>query len=682
LGRFNEQAMQAAAGGGGVTYVASAPTEPGVAGNGGRTQVLSWRGPDGWRSHDLSLAHERATAVAELPEWPAFSSNLSLAAVQPLGAFDESLSPLANEQTAYLYDDFQGGGGFSLGVSEACVSSCFTPLVTALNAPGVEFGVSEGGNGNNKSDHCPPDPFCGPQFEAASPNLEHVVVHSKAALTPEGSGGGLFEISDGAITFLGTGAVGAGNDEETNMLSAGSHDVSADGSRVIINTGEKNGGALLLRDSVSGQTLALAGPGSIFLGASADDSRVFFTNENGGPLEECEVVEGESGELECRSGKPLDLSFKASVYAPLPGISEDGSSVYFVSTGVLTGSEKDPGGETAISGQPNLYLSRNGATSLVAVLSSSDNTDWGKDRYLAEPPFPELALKHLTARVSPDGQWVAFESQRPLTGYDNTDASSGKPDTEVYLYHAPTSGEPASLVCASCDPTGARPTGSASVPGWTTEQYQSRYLTDGGRLFFDTSEQLVPQDTNNAEYFYEYEPPAPGAGAGGGSESEAAPANDSCSTGSPTYSALSEGCVDLISTGSSPEPSTFLDATENGDEVFFLTTAQISKRDTDSSYDVYDARVGGSEPEPAKPVECAGDACQPTIAPPENLTPGSLTFIGPGNALYTSPPTTKPAVKKKAAKCAKGKVRDKRGKCTKKSKSKKAKKSNRRGTSS
>ena len=36
--------------------------------------------------------------------------------------------------------------------------------------------------------------------------------------------------------------------------------------------------------------------------------------------------------------------------------------------------------------------------------------------------------------------------------------------------------------------------------------YQSRYLSDGGRLFFNTSEQVSPQDHNHTQDVYEFEP--------------------------------------------------------------------------------------------------------------------------------------------------------------------------------
>src|SRR5664280_437074 len=55
------------------------------------------------------------------------------------------------------------------------------------------------------------------------------------------------------------------------------------------------------------------------------------------------------------------------------------------------------------------------------------------------------------------------------------------------------------------------------------------------------------------------------------------------------------GCVALISSGSSSHESAFLDASESGDDVFILTTAQLGGADTDKSYDVYDAHVCSGE---------------------------------------------------------------------------------------
>src|SRR6266851_872940 len=91
---------------------------------------------------------------------------------------------------------------------------------------------------------------------------------------------------------------------------------------------------------------------------------------------------------------------------------------------------------------------------------------------------------------------------------------------------------------------------AASVPGWTSTDilhalYQSRYLSDSGRLFFNSPDHIVPAAKGVKEKVFEYEP----SGVGG------------CTSGG--------GCVGLISAGAAkagvPEhESAFLDASENG----------------------------------------------------------------------------------------------------------------------
>ncbi len=248
----------------------------------------------------------------------------------------------------------------------------------------------------------------------------------------------------------------------------------------------------------------------------------------------CEVVE-EAGVLKCNT---TDLAPGGGVLGSVIGVSEDGSWVYFAANGVLG---SDPGAvhgtcvsELGSAGREcNLYVEHSSgagweAPKLVAVLSGEDAPDW-------------VSLDGPTARVSPDGGWLAFMSQERLTGYDNTDAVSGKPDEEVFLYDA-AKGE---VVCASCNPSGARPHGieynrittsegglaggdriwgenqwiAGSVPGWTPYAlervlYQSRYLSDSGRLFFNSPDGLVPSDSNGTEDVYEYEPEGDGAKSG------------------------------------------------------------------------------------------------------------------------------------------------------------------------
>ena len=219
-----------------------------------------------------------------------------------------------------------------------------------------------------------------------------------------------------------------------------------------------------MRDVAKGETVKLnaaqGGPGTgrggvRFQSESSDGSRVFFsTNErltaDSSPdeddLYECAMIDV-AGKLACKL-TDLTVSENAGENADFEvsmGASEDGSYVYFVAKGVLA--------HNALGVEPghHLYVRHNGTTTYIATLSPSDEA-WEILIFLGE-----LVR---SAQVSPNGRYVAFASEGSLTGYDNRDASSGEPDREVYLYDA----ESNRLVCASCNPTGARPVGAGAVP--------------------------------------------------------------------------------------------------------------------------------------------------------------------------------------------------------------------------
>ena len=352
----------------------------------------------------------------------------------------------------------------------------------------------------------------------------------------------------------------------------------------------------------------------------------------------------------------------------IPGASEDGSDVYFIANGVLAAGAT-PGAcprnpEQAESVPPtatcNLYVSEpdpedpaQRETRFVAALSYLDEADWGAGvagSGLGSNLPPSQDLSAVISSVSPSGQYLAFMSEQPLTGYDNQDASSGQPDEEVFLYDASTG----RLVCASCNPTPEgegyrRPHGvfdtqlsgegfgllvdrpevwkerwlAASIPGWAfniigggpAALYQPRYLSDSGRLFFDSPDDLVPAASNGKEDVYEFEPDGVG----------------SCQ--------YTSGCIGLISSGSSGEESAFLDASENGDDVFFLTAAQLAPADQDQAFDIYDAHVcSESSPCHASQTvttqECeTSSSCRPGSSPPSQAAavPASAAYTGPGD---------------------------------------------------
>jgi DNA-binding beta-propeller fold protein YncE len=415
-----------------------------------------------------------------------------------------------------------------------------------------------------------------------------------------------------------------GLDRKHNLDNA----ISADGSRVYwTETASQTGGPgrLYLRekaaqaqskmtagkcsDPTKACSYALSGEDAQFWGATPDGSKALFTT---GDLEK-EKGEGELHEFDAdtKTSAPIGTGVRGVM-----GASEDLSRVYFVSMEVLASGAEE--------GAPNLYLRQAGAPlSFIATLAGRDVIS----EQTSNPDPVHVMPAFRTSRVSGDGLHAVFMSTASLTGYDNTDANSGEADAEVYLYRAATQ----KLLCISCNPSGARPTGrvllaanaakskiwaAAEIPGWDRSLYASRVLADDGRrLFFESYEALVPRDTNGVGDVYQWE----AVGKGG------------CGEGDATFSLGAGGCVNLISSGKSPQDSTFLDASPSGQDVFIGTLSSLVPQDY-GLVDVYDARVNGGFPSPPAPKPpCEGEACQSPPAPPDDPTPSSSTFKGQGN---------------------------------------------------
>ncbi len=429
----------------------------------------------------------------------------------------------------------------------------------------------------------------------------------------------------------------------------------------------------------------------------SDEQRL--TSDSGAnDLYQCEMIEGPEG-VECRLSDLTPRTADGESGDPrgmVIGAAGDGSWLYFVAGAVYTRTP-DSEGESAVPGGYNLYARHEGeaAPRLVAVLSSTDGNDWGG----TQGPAPGK----LTARVSPSGQWLAFMSNRSLTGYDNHDTRSGAPDEELFEYDAQDN----RVACVSCNPTGARPAGieipfgsfihtlaiigssvwnngtslAVEVPTWDVSRsegdgfpssFQPRYLTDEGRAFFDSTDALVPADVNGVGDVYEFEP----AGVGGCSESTRSAAVE--------YVPSEGGCVGLISSGASAEEAAFYEASENGDDVFFFTGAKLSPADYDTSLDVYDAHLCSAQapcfPPPAEqaPACVTADACRaaPTPQPEVFGAPASATFSDSGNVSSIPPLAVGKKVTKKTVKCKKtrnGSRRGEKGKCVRKKSKKSAK---------
>jgi hypothetical protein len=341
------------------------------------------------------------------------------------------------------------------------------------------------------------------------------------------------------------------------------------------------------------------------------------------------------------------------------GASGDGKYVYFAANGILDDAEEAKQGDcksvplVSASGSCGLYLWHDGAISLVTRLQaggseSSDALNWvptpselfGNSSYVAKTSF-----------VSADGKALLFRSQEQLTPYSHPGAP------ELYRFRV---GDPEGIRCVSCDPAGEA---AGEGPGFgrlhfpnlgpliSAMSVSARVLSaDGNKAFFETTESLVPEDTNaqggcentgKAEQLYfscidTYEWEAPDTPGG------------SCTEGSPGYSPINAGCVYLLSTGKSEYPSLLADASASGDDVFFFTRDQLVGQDKDEIQDVYDARVGGglASQNPVASVPCEGaEACHgPAQTPPAEPAPATPNFHGPVNP---KPKHPKPKPKKK-----------------------------------
>ncbi len=490
------------------------------------------------------------------------------------------------------------------------------------------------------------------EFEGANPGLTHIILRER------GNAKELFEWTPGGpdteLQPIGAEAIlGGKNGQGRSATNA----ISDDGSRIYYTSG---GNLFLREDGTSGIEVDASDGGAgefgggVFDTASSDGSRAFFTDTYNLTAN----ARAESGPdlymFEAASRKLTDIAPQGDVQGVL-GASEDGSYVYFVANGVLASGARQGHCQHGLglveSRTCNLYVWHEGTTRFITTLSEGDENG---DAHSYESPQGVFqaadwtpVLEYRTSRVSPDGEDVVFMADGDLTGYDSRpmeasacvnesgDQTYERPCQEVYVYDA-VSG---ALRCVSCNPTGGRPQGPSAIPGGTPYAqgetlYQSRVLSDEegrARVFFDSEDALAPQDTNGVGDVYEWEEDGRGDCAQAG------------------------GCLGLVSNGTNSVESEFLDASVNGDDVFFLTYAKLASQDTDNLVDVYDARaphvsgemVGSPPPAAALPPCDNGDSCKPPASAQPSLfgAPSSATFTGAGNPSSVVIPATRPKSK-------------------------------------
>lgn len=516
----------------------------------------------------------------------------------------------------------QTEGTYSVSAADLAASTSFQCEATAGNAGG-QVAVASANLGTVPAPSAPLAP--------AGRALSGVSSSASSVYDSQGEGGpATVCVLPGTRTQANSCSAGTGTGEIDGRSKAVEHAVSEDGSRIFWTASDNGQGKIYARIDgtqsvpVSEEGEAVSGASeSQFWTAAADGSTAIFTAGSLGP----------SGSVSSTDLYSFDVDGKettaiAGEVAGVMGASADASVVYFVSAEALA-----VGGE---AGKANLYRYDARAPlgsryAFVAQLASGDAV--AKNNF--RPTAVNVEPLYRVARVSPDGETAIFMSTGAPTGYDNIDAASGEADAEVYRYRT---GE--ELQCVSCIPSGGRPVGrliehnsnkiwaAAQIPGWESQLYAPRALSqDGSRVFFESFDPLVSRDTNQKQDVYQWE----SAGTG------------SCSASAPSYSVANGGCINLLSSGKSPQDSQFLDATPSGDDVFIRTGTSLVASDP-GLFDVYDARVGGGQPQPQEAAPCEGDACQSPAAAPTLQTPASAQFEGKGDI----PPS-------RARRCQKGK---------------------------
>ncbi len=524
----------------------------------GGLEFIATRGADGWSTEDLIPLQ---SYTGDRCPWHDQSN---------VKRYSADLSK------AVLFVD--GNGGFN-GAPEPCRGEL------AEVVPGEPQGVENLLLRDNETgayqliNLTPPDVIpTDASLVAASANLNLVIFTERAKLTPEARNNTVntYEWSSGVVHLLKF-ALPSGAPVSGSLVS-----ISSDGKDLFFTAEGKlyvrvNGERTIQLDEARGGP----GPGGSgsFRALTADGSQVFFTADaSAGLTSDTEPGSGSNlYSFDIDTSQLSDLTPVAHAEAGLAGISEDGSYVYFTANAVMSGSQPNQFGETAASGQSNLYLLHDGTITFVKHGGGID--------------------------LSANGAFFAFNS-----------------DSEIYLYSAAAN----RFACASCNPSGETPT----AEGVSIGAHVPHSVSDNGQVFFQTAEALLPGDTNGVTDVYEYD----------------------------FY-----GGLHLISSGTSLSPSTLLDSSASGNDVFFLGTQALVPQDSgQEALKIYDARVDGGFPETTVPVCMTAEACRaaPESQPSIFGEPSSQTFSGAGNLTPPSPALPK-KITKKTATCKKVLVRKK-----------------------
>jgi hypothetical protein len=344
------------------------------------------------------------------------------------------------------------------------------------------------------------------------------------------------------------------------------------------------------------------GGGGVFEGSAGEGGELVLFSDESRLTSDSTAAAGEPDLYEYDFSKPagerltdLTVDSNAGEHANVLGYLGDnetgspGDYLYFVATGVLASNENSAGAE-ATPGAPNLYLLHGGTRRFIATLNAAeDGCDWN--------------IACLSARVSPNGRYIGFNSLEQLTDFNSLDALTSQPDQEIFLYEA----EADNLSCASCGTTGSAPTSPTAIrqPEEFTVKlpiplHIQRNVSNSGQVFFDTKNHILEAARNGVSNVYEYE----------------------------------GGELHLLSSGTAEAPSYFYEASVDGGDVYLITAQALTPGSNSVELAIFDAKVGGGFPAPSEATSesCSGESCSgPQSIAPRSPVISSASTSGSGN---------------------------------------------------
>jgi hypothetical protein len=355
-------------------------------------------------------------------------------------------------------------------------------------------------------------------------------------------------------------------------------------------------------------TVAEGRTSAAFVGASEDGSKVFFLTDQ-------ELLPGVSGpnlyeyDFDEPEGHKILLVSAGLRPAKVDGVSrvsEDGSHVYFVAEGALTGENREH--RVPVEGQPNLYVfdldaaHPTGRLAFIATLSSRDSKDWSQQD--ARP-----------VQVTPEGRFAVFQSSADLTPGDTSTLP------QVFEYDALDE----QLVRVSVGQP-EYPQGMENANDHASE-IDIQQLSESSFRPVSAATELAISDDGTEVLFHST------AALSANAEVAAAAGAESVYEYRSTGGMIDNGRVYLMSDGQNaltPQGDP-VSLDPSGTDAFFLSVDPLVPQDSDLQFDLYDARSGGGFPAPAQPPSCAGEGCLGSTASQPQFASAVSTSV-PGEA--------------------------------------------------